>query len=167
MPQVQGMVYNVVCTIPAKVAAAPAPAPAVITVSPVIQSQVSPQVSPSFVQQQQPTNSPVGTRADQTDTTSTNDVDAIVRLLAQSQAAPPPAPTVVQVPAYMPAPSTTDATDAAQSVTLPTPFGPANVPQATFTRYAPWVALLLIGGAVLYSQKKRARTTTRHTRRMP
>ena len=70
MPQVQGMVDNVVCTIPAKVAAAPAPAPAVITVSPVIQSQVSPQVSPSFVQQQQPTNSPVGTRADQTDTTS-------------------------------------------------------------------------------------------------
>jgi hypothetical protein len=36
-----------------------------VTVSPAIQTQVSPQISPSFVQQQQPTGSPVSTGATQ------------------------------------------------------------------------------------------------------
>lgn len=40
--------------------AAPPPAPAQITVTVPTQTTVSPQVSPQFIQQQQPTNSPIG-----------------------------------------------------------------------------------------------------------
>jgi hypothetical protein len=71
---------------------APPQQPAQITVSPVIQTQVSPQISPVFQQQFQPTGSPA--------TAGTTQIAPATGITGQSQLPPAPAPAPQAAPSY-------------------------------------------------------------------
>lgn len=112
------------CFMPEKTIPAPVPAaPAQITVSPTIQTQVSPQISPVFQQQFQPTNSPAtagtsqvtpvgmapvssGITREQLDAALARQKEEFlaaqkpIGITAQSQLPPAPAPVPAQAPAY-------------------------------------------------------------------
>lgn len=86
---------NVRCSIPVRQAAPPPSAPITVTVSPAIQTQVSPQISPAFQQQYQPTGSPM--------TAGTSQATAPGPIGVTSPA-PAPAPAYIPpAPAYAPA----------------------------------------------------------------
>ncbi len=94
------------CALPEPVA--PAPTPAQITVSPNIQTQVSPQISPVFQQQFQPQNSPATAGTVQSGG-------------SQTTAPPPPPPPPATVPTYTPGPG---AVTGGSDVPGPSPLPP-------------------------------------------
>ncbi len=125
------------CTIPDP-PPPPAPAPAApanvsVNVSPSV--AVSPQISPSFVQQMQPTNSPVSTGALQAGSGSAT--------TAPAQAAPAVQP-VTQPAVTAPAPV---ATVPVNSGGVPLPAVPAYTPPAS----TGWSSGDPVGGAVTYA----------------
>lgn len=178
MPQIAKQIDAFYCTpIAAPATTAPPPAPVPITVT--TSTQVSPQISPTLVQQDQPTNSPVtsapnqsapatqsgsggGVSADdmrrmQADAAAQrqDDWNRVMDLFKASRPESAGQSPIIQVPAYTPVASTTGFTSADDSITIPTPLGPSTVPVDTFNRYAPWVAGILIVGAVWYSKRRK------------
>lgn len=112
---------KVQCGIPIQNNSAP-PAPPVITVSPQIQTQVSPQVSPVLQQQFQPQNSPATAATTQTSAPSAPPVLGVTSASAPPAPTPSAAPYVAPTPApYYPAPTS------APIATVPT-VEPESVP---------------------------------------
>ena len=132
------------CQFPDVAPAAPAAAPVSIvtqappvTVSPVIQTQISPQISPAFQQQYQPTGSPMTAGTTQTAPTS-QQAAPYVPPAPVTIAAPAPAPTAGgsgMFPTYAPGPVTLDMPE--DVAAAPLPVSAAPVAQSDFMRYVP------------------------------
>lgn len=116
----------------------------VISVPTTTQTEVSPQVSPQFIQQQQPEDSPVGVELRKDTETVTREPDsALIDLLRQVV----PPPQNVYVP---PAPATPQPFTASgeQAIESPGPFG---IPMPFL------LAAGVLGAALIYNRTKRGK----------
>ncbi len=146
---------------PKPVAQPAPPAQISVNVPTNVNTQVSPQVSPNLIQQQQPTNSPVGAATTANPSQSTAGEEIYQRLLDEIEAArrqtnagamdtlsaqQTPGPALLAVDR----PATVDNSDNGSSVTI----APTN--GQTYAKYG-LIAALLIGGAILYSNRNKKR----------
>lgn len=155
--------------------------PISVTVSPHVSTQVNPQVSPVLVQQQQPTNSPVGASTSQSSSPAQQQSNPdIARQIAEQQAqargeqqayedqqAARDAAlydAIMQGRAASTGGGSTSinvsappaATPIAETPTasIPTPFGPVSFPAESVAKTLPWLAL---GGFLIYIARKNRR----------
>src|SRR5574340_1269331 len=158
--------YNKICVPIPRAIPSPSPANVTVTVSPQIQTEVSPQISPVFQQQYQPTNSPATAGTSQTSAPPAGPIgvnSTSMQPIAPAQLPQAPAPSYT-APSYAAAPvSYTPPAQADQlpPSPLPTATPPPAAPQVSTATAAPvfdWKIAAIIGaglfGAMAFSKRK-------------